>query len=219
LRSNTSQVCARYIPVRTSLSIGSSILWRFLSTGEQRALKHDVPASATAYEWYLAPIRREAAGVANMIKARDLYLRCEISTNYAPAWHGSDEPTGFLKVRSRRRQRELRRADEAFKRRLHRRSWPWRIISTPCWKAIWGGRWIRWSVFKRARTHRNDPNLFAGTRAGLPLLRSAPGFCRSTRAARTRSPGSTSVAWTNCLGDFQAVLDPPAWDGLVWYLR
>ena len=57
-----------------------------LSGRERQALRHDVPASARAYEFYLRanPLSYDAP---SWTIARDLYLQClQIDPKYAPAW-------------------------------------------------------------------------------------------------------------------------------------
>jgi serine/threonine protein kinase/tetratricopeptide (TPR) repeat protein len=57
-----------------------------LSTRERRMLRHDVPASATAYEYFLRA-NQLALESQQWLTARDLYLRCvELDPSYAPAW-------------------------------------------------------------------------------------------------------------------------------------
>ena len=61
-------------------------LARPLSGREEKALSHDVPSSARAYEFYLRAneVSREPGSVD---VARDLYLQCvQADPNYAPAW-------------------------------------------------------------------------------------------------------------------------------------
>ena len=59
-----------------------------LSARDQAALRHDVPASAEAYELYLrATTLGESSNPGRLIAARDLYRRCvELDPKYAPAW-------------------------------------------------------------------------------------------------------------------------------------
>ncbi len=61
-----------------------------LTAREHRLLKHDVPATPAAYEFYLRGnelSRRGLAGAEHLGVARDLYLRClEEDPRYAPAW-------------------------------------------------------------------------------------------------------------------------------------
>ena len=57
-----------------------------LSTRERRMLRHDVPASATAYEYYLRA-NQLANDSSQWLTARDLYRKCvELDPAYAPAW-------------------------------------------------------------------------------------------------------------------------------------
>ncbi|HET9267087.1 MAG TPA: hypothetical protein VFO31_02945 [Vicinamibacterales bacterium] len=57
-----------------------------LTTREHRMLKHDVPASAKAYEFYLRA-NQLATNYAKASLARDLYLEClQEDPRYAPAW-------------------------------------------------------------------------------------------------------------------------------------
>jgi tetratricopeptide (TPR) repeat protein len=59
-----------------------------LSARDRAALRHDVPASAEAYEHYLrANTLGESTNPSRLIAARDLYRRCvELDPKYAPAW-------------------------------------------------------------------------------------------------------------------------------------
>jgi tetratricopeptide (TPR) repeat protein len=90
-----------------------------LSAGEQRALKHDVPASATAYEWYLRanPIAA-LGGVTNILQARDLYQRCvNLDPQYTLAWARLGRAHRIIgKFDSEDYSENLTRADEAFKK-------------------------------------------------------------------------------------------------------
>lgn len=57
-----------------------------LSTRERRLMRHDVPASATAYEYYLRA-NQLATDSRQWVTARDLYQQCvELDPLYAPAW-------------------------------------------------------------------------------------------------------------------------------------
>jgi serine/threonine protein kinase len=57
-----------------------------LSTRERRMLRHDVPASATAYEYYLRA-NQLSNDSRQWLTARDLYRSCvELDPSYAPAW-------------------------------------------------------------------------------------------------------------------------------------
>jgi tetratricopeptide (TPR) repeat protein len=57
-----------------------------LSTRERRLMRRDVPASATAYEYFLRA-NQLATDSRHWITARDLYQQCvELDPSYAPAW-------------------------------------------------------------------------------------------------------------------------------------
>lgn len=57
-----------------------------LTQREERLIRHDVPASATAYEFYLRAIQ-QGSGLTQWLVARDLLARSvEEDSSYAPAW-------------------------------------------------------------------------------------------------------------------------------------
>jgi serine/threonine protein kinase/tetratricopeptide (TPR) repeat protein len=226
LWSNTSQVSVRDIFQLQDEVVDRIVdsLARPLSTDEERDLAHDVPASATAYEWYLRANQIAAAGgVANIIKARDLYLRCvNLDSNYAPAWArlgrayrivGKFDPGGD--------NEHFTRADEAFKKAFTLN--PSLALAHNFYTVLESdlGRSLDSveRLLKRARTHRNDPNLFAGLVQACRYCDLLPASVAAHQRSRALDPlVLTSVAWTyRVLGDFQAVLDSSgAWDGLAW---
>ena len=59
-----------------------------LTERERRILRHDVPRSAKAYEYYLRANQLSVhRSIDNMRLARDLYVQClEEDPDYAPAW-------------------------------------------------------------------------------------------------------------------------------------
>jgi serine/threonine protein kinase len=195
-----------------------------LSAGEQRSLKHDVPESATAYEWYLRANQIAAAGgVTNMIKARDLYLRCvDLDSNYAPAWARLGRAYRILgKFDPGDASENLMRADEAFKKAFTLS--PELALAHNFYTVLEGdlGRSLDSveRLLKRARTHRNDPNLFAGLVQACRYCDLLPASVAAHERAHQLDPlVPTSVAWTyRSLGKFQLVLDSAgAWDGLAW---
>ena len=226
LWSNTSQVSVRDI-----FQLQDELVDRIvdslalpLSTGEQRALKHDVPASATAYEWYLRANQIAAGGgVTNMIKARDLYLRCvDLDSNYAPAWARLGRAYRILgKFDPGDASENLMRADEAFKKaftlspELALAHNFYTVLESDLGRSLDSVE----RLLKRARTHRNDPNLFAGLVQACRYCDLLPASVAAHERAHQLDPlVPTSVAWTyRSLGDFQAVLDSSgAWDGLAW---
>ena len=195
-----------------------------LSVGEQRSLKHDVPASATAYEWYLRANQIGAGGgVTNMIKARDLYLRCvDLDSNYAPAWARLGRAYRILgKFDPGDASENLMRADEAFKKaftlspELALAHNFYTVLECDMGRSLDSVE----RLLKRARTHRNDPNLFAGLVQACRYCDLLPASVAAHKRTHQLDPlVTTSVTWTYLsLGDFQAVLDSSgAWDGLAW---
>jgi TolB-like protein/tetratricopeptide (TPR) repeat protein len=226
LWSNTSQVS-----VRDLFQLQDELVDRIvdslalpLSTGEQRALKHDVPASATAYEWYLRANQIAAeGGVTNMTKARDLYLRCvDLDSNYAPAWARLGRAYRILgKFDPGDASEKLMRADEAFKKAFTLS--PELALAHNFYTVLEGdlGRSLDsvQRLLKRARSHRNDPNLFAGLVQACRYCDLLPASVAAHERTHQLDPlVPTSVAWTyRSLGNFQAVLDSSGtWDGLAW---
>jgi eukaryotic-like serine/threonine-protein kinase len=93
-----------------------------LTAKEERALHHDVPRDAEAYELYLRAnhISEGSATPGRLSTARDLYCRClEKDPEYAPAWarlgrvHRVMAKYGYASS-----DEEIRQAEEAFRRAL-----------------------------------------------------------------------------------------------------
>lgn len=92
-----------------------------LKARERLALKHDVPASAMAYEYYLRANQLAAAAVAgdayNMNLARDLCLRCaDLDPQCAPAWACLGRAHRFIGKVVDVNAHNLARAEEAFRK-------------------------------------------------------------------------------------------------------
>jgi len=195
-----------------------------LSSGEQRALKQDVPASATAYEWYLRANQIAAlGGVGNISKARDLYLRCvDLDPNYAPAWARLGRAYRIIgKFDAGDASKHIQRADEAFQKAFALN--PELALAHNLYTVVEGdlGRSLDSveRLLKRARCHRNDPNLYAGLVQACRYCDLLPASVAAHQRAHQLDPTvPTSVAWTYLsLEQFQAVLDTAgAWDGLAW---
>ncbi|MFN0172926.1 MAG: protein kinase domain-containing protein [Bryobacteraceae bacterium] len=193
-----------------------------LSTDEQRALTNDVPASATAYEWYLRANQIAGGGMANLINARDLYLRCvNLDPNYAPAWARLGRAYRILGKFDPGDSENFTRADEAFKKaftlnpELALAHNFYTVLESDLGRSLDSVE----RLLKRARTHRNDPNLFAGLVQSCRYCDLLPASVAAHERAHQLDPlVPTSVAWTyRSLQDFQAVLDSSgAWDGLAW---
>jgi serine/threonine protein kinase/tetratricopeptide (TPR) repeat protein len=138
-----------------------------LSAREERILKHDVPATAKAYEFYL---RANQLGYdpKHWSVARDLYLQCLVEdVRYAPAWARMGRLYRVLGMYSPTESdaRELyRKSEEAFKRALdlnpdlslaHN-------LYTYLEVELGGARDAMLRLLKRAETRMGDPELFAG---------------------------------------------------------
>ena len=110
-----------------------------LTTREQRMLKHDVPASAKAYEFYLRA-NQLATNYAKASLARDLYLEClQEDPRYAPAWARLGRVyrvlAKFLRHESRR-EPESRANQRSFGRSRSTPTFQWRTTSMRISKSI-----------------------------------------------------------------------------------
>jgi TolB-like protein len=94
-----------------------------LTAREHRLLRHDVPASPTAYEFYLrANQLTQQAGLntsESFALARDLYLRClEADGRYAPAWARLGRCYRLLGKAGEAPQENLAKAESSLRRAL-----------------------------------------------------------------------------------------------------
>ncbi len=142
-----------------------------LTAGERSALKRDVPASALAYELYLRANQLTATGAighnpqAAMV-ARDLYARStEEDPNFAPAWAGLGRMYRIVgKYALGDLDENFRLADQAFRRAfaLNPESALAHNFYTYLQTDLGRAKNALERLLKRARTHRNDVNLFVG---------------------------------------------------------
>jgi serine/threonine protein kinase/tetratricopeptide (TPR) repeat protein len=135
-----------------------------LTTREHRLLKHDVPASARAYEFYLRG--NQAVAQYAYSTARDLFLQSlEHDRRYAPAWAGLGAAYRSLgKFSATDADELLERSESAFRRalelnpdlsRAHNLYARLKIDLGNAHDAMLG-------LLERTRIRRNDPDLFAG---------------------------------------------------------
>src|SRR5579871_522162 len=203
-----------------------------LTAREQRALKHDVPASAAAYEFYLRANQLVAAGynAPNMITARDLYLQSvEADPQYAPAWACLARALRYVGKFVDSRSGYLERAEEAFQKAFSLN--PDLALAHNFYTAheCDSGRSLQAMerLIKRAHTHRHDPNLLTGLVQALRYCDLLEASVAAHNLAKSLDPHvRTSVAYTYLhLGEFQKALDhcptptdfyvvAPALDGL-----
>jgi eukaryotic-like serine/threonine-protein kinase len=189
------------------------VLMLRLTERERRALSHDVPASARAYEFYLRAnhLQRERT-LENMMMARDLYRECvEEDPNYAAAWARLGRCYRFLEKFGEEGPGNLELAQWAFHRAFALN--PDLAIAHNLYTQIeadlGNAQAAMVRLLERAQRHPNDPELFAG-------LVQACRFCglldesvaAHQRARRLDSKAVTSVAHTFFLkGDYERALE------------
>jgi eukaryotic-like serine/threonine-protein kinase len=137
-----------------------------LDERERRSSHRDVPASARAYEYYLRANQIALTRTLDsMSLARDLYLQClEESPNYAPAWVRLGRVCHFLGKFGDHADADVERSKQALSRAfaLHPDLAIAHNFCTPveCDEGHPQKAMLR--LLERARSRRNDPELFAG---------------------------------------------------------
>lgn len=137
-----------------------------LDERERRSSHRDVPASARAYEYYLRANQIALTRTLDdMSLARDLYLQClEESPNYAPAWVRLGRDCHFVGKFGDDADGNVERSEQAFNRAFalnpdlaiaHNFYTPTECDQGHTQKAM-----LR--LLERARSQRNDAELFAG---------------------------------------------------------
>ena len=186
-----------------------------LTAREQRALKHDVPMSAIAYEFYLRG-NQIAAGNSfdprKMSLARDLYLRSvEEDPNYAPGWASLGRAYRLIGKYGGDMAENIRLAEGAFRQAstLH----PDLAMTHNYYAALETetGRSVdaMGRLLKRAQNRRNDPNLLTGLVQACRYCDLLEASLAAHRLARQLDPNvRTSVSYTFLrLAKFQDALD------------
>lgn len=185
-----------------------------LSAREQRALKHDVPANAAGYEFYLRANQLVAAGYnpANMRLARDLYLQSVAAdAQYAPAWACLGRAHRYIGKFLEDQTGNLDRAEDSFQKAFQLN--PDLVLAHNFYTAheCDSGRSLpaMKRLIKRALTHRNDPNLLTGLVQALRYCDLLDASLAAHHLAKKLDPHvKTSVAYTYLqLGEFQTALD------------
>jgi len=187
-----------------------------LTARERLALKHDVPASAMAYEYYLRANQLAAAAavgdVPNMSLARDLYLRCvDLDPQYAPAWAGLGRAHRFIGKVGEVNAHNLARAEEAFRKAfalnpdLALAHNFYTSLQTDLGQSLDAME----RLLNRAHARRNDPALFTGLVQACRYCGLLDASVAAHNHARELDPNvRTSVAYTYLhLGNFQKVLE------------
>lgn len=184
-----------------------------LTQREQRTLHHDVPASAKAYEYYLRAnyLVRERT-LENIVLARGLYLECvEEDPNFAAAWARLGRCYRFLEKFGEDGPHGLEKAQWAFRRAFSLN--PDLTIAHNLYTQIeadmGNARTAMVRLLRRAETHPNDPDLFAGLVqacrfCGLP----DESIAADRVVQRLDSRANTSVTHTFFLkGDYTRALE------------
>ena len=135
-----------------------------LTTREHRRLKHDIPGSPTAYEYYLRG-NLLYHDWAKMTVARDLYVRCvEDDPQYAPAWARLGRCHRLIAKWSGESDDSFERAKDALERALQLSpDLPMAHHFYAQLEADLGlGQHAMVRLLERAKVNCNDPELFAG---------------------------------------------------------
>lgn len=184
-----------------------------LSEREHRILRHDIPASAKAYEYYLRANQIAAVRTLdNMSLARDLYLQClEEDPEYAPAWARLGRVYRFIEKFGQEADENLKRAGEAFRKAFSLNP------DLPTTHNLYTqiecdqGRALpaMLMLLDRARFRRNDADLFAGLVQACRYCGELTASIAAHDRARLLDPHVvTSVAHTYfLLGDYRKTLD------------
>jgi len=192
-----------------------------LTIREHRLLKHDAPASASAYEYYLRANQLTAPQtVQEMLLARDLYLRClDADPGYAPAWARLGRIHRFIGKFVGEEGENLARAEEAFRKSFSLN--PDLALAHNFYTSLEAdlGRALSAMerLLKRGQTHRNDLDLFTDlvqARRYCGLLDAS--VAAHQRARRLDPHAKTSVSYTfRYLNDIQAALNHSSVDEYV----
>lgn len=184
-----------------------------LNDREGRTSHRDVPASARAYEYYLRANQITVTRTLdNMGIARDLCLQClEESPDYAPAWVSLGRIYNFLGKFSDDGAANLERSEDAFHRAFGLN--PDLAIAhnfyTPvqCDQGHTKEAMVR--LLERARSRRNDPELFAGLVQACRYCDELEASVAAHLRGRHLDPNlPTSAAHTYfLLGDYTSALD------------
>jgi eukaryotic-like serine/threonine-protein kinase len=188
-----------------------------LTAREQRMLRHDVPSTAKAYEYFLRANQlshQPALGQhpEHFAVARDLYLRCiEEDSHYAPAWARLGRCYRVIGKYGDKPAENLRLAEEAFRRALDLN--PDLALAHNLYTQLEAERGRAQEAMKRllerARANQNDPELFAGLVHACRYCGLVEASIAAHHQARRLDPNiATSVDNAYLLmGDYQAVLE------------
>jgi eukaryotic-like serine/threonine-protein kinase len=187
-----------------------------LTVREQRMLKHDVPSTAKAYEFFL---RANQLGQRpeHFMLARDLYLRCiEEDSQYAPAWARLGRCYRVIGKYGENPEENLRLAEAAFRRALELN--PELALAHNLYTQLEAERGHAVEAMKRllerARANHNDPELFAGLVHACRYCGLVDACFAAHSQARRLDPNIVTTVGNAHLmmGDYQAALETDASD-------
>jgi len=187
-----------------------------LTAREQRILRHDVPSTAKAYEFFL---RANQLGQRHetFLLARDLYLRCiEEDSQYAPAWAHLGRCYRVIGKYGENPEENLRLAEAAFRRALELNPELalahnlYTQLEAECGRAVKAMK----RLLDRAQAKQNDPELFAGLVHACRYCGLVDACFAAHRQARRLDPNIvTTVGNAHLLmGDYAAALETDASD-------
>ncbi len=171
-----------------------------LTSRERRLVKHDVPADPAAYELYLRA-NQLTTDPRTWSEALRLYRECvEKDASYAPAWARLGRVARIMaKFGEDNRSELLRTADGAFRRALEINP-DFAIahhLQAYLEVELGRGRFAMVRLLDRVRTHRNDPDLYAGLVIACRYCGLLEASAAAHDQARKLDPGArTSVPYT-----------------------
>jgi len=171
-----------------------------LSSRERRLVKHDVPADPAAYELYLRA-NKLTTDPQTWGEALQLYRECvERDASYAPAWARLGRVARVMaKFGEKDRSELLRTADGAFRRALEINP-DFAIahhLQAYLEVELGRGRFAMVRLLDRVRSHRNDPDLYAGLVIACRYCGLLEASLAAHEQARKLDPGArTSVPYT-----------------------
>jgi serine/threonine protein kinase len=184
-----------------------------LNDRERSIFRRDVPTSAKAFEYYLRANQIAAKKTLDDMRlALDMYLQClDEGPSYAPAWARLGRAYRFIGKFGDDNEGDLKRADEAFNRAFALN--PDLAIAhnlyTPveCDQGRAQDAMLR--LLNRARSRRNDPDLFAGLVQACRYCDELQASVAAHHRGRHLDPHFiTSVEHTYfLLGDYSKTLD------------
>jgi len=196
-------------------SLAMSLTWR-----ERYLLKHDVPASAVAYENYLRA-NQASTETSKMESARNMYLKCvELDPKYAPAWAQLGRSYRIISKYGGN-QEDVERAETAFQRALELNP---QLNLAHSFYAQFEADFGRapqavLRLLERVRTNGNDPNLFAGLVYACRFCGLLPASIAAHHRARRLDPLiPTSVALSYFMaGDYGRAYEAASVEGVPFH--